>query len=327
MLLRLVLILGLLGLVGCSSMGISDQPLYELQQRYGNEQSRYMQLGSLTLHYRDEGNRDGPALVLLHGVASSLHTWDGWVAELAPHYRIIRLDLPAHGLTGPDVGRERYDIDYMVDVLAQFTQQLQLTKFALAGNSLGGYISWNYALAQPQQVSKLILLDAAGYPQDMPFIMSLAAWPLVGEMSQWMMPRFIVAANIRAAYGDSDKVTDQLVQRYHELTLRPGNRSGLVAVFRTMKEQSAKPTLGQRVAEVEVPTLLMWGDRDEWVPLSIMQRFADDLPHSQQRVYPGVGHMPMEELPRQTAADAHRFLQTSFLAAPEVALDNTKDTE
>ncbi|WP_157729898.1 alpha/beta fold hydrolase [Bacterioplanes sanyensis] len=315
MLTRWLVMAALLLLAGCSSLGIADRPLDELQQRYSNERSQYLTIGALNIHYRDEGKRDGPVILMLHGVASSLHTWDGWVQALAPHYRLVRIDLPAHGLTGPDPDRERYDIDYMVEVLREFTQQLQLPRFVLAGNSLGGYISWNYALAHPQQVDKLILLDAAGYPQDMPFIMSLASWPLVGEMSQWFMPRFIVGMNVREAYGDSDKVTAELVRRYHDLSLRPGNRQGLTAVFRTMKEQSSNEQLGDRVAEVTTPTLLMWGALDDWVPLSVMERFAADLPDVDVIVYDGVGHMPMEEIPARSAADAHRFIQAASIAA------------
>jgi pimeloyl-ACP methyl ester carboxylesterase len=312
---RLGLLLLLISMTGCTTLGLSDQPLETLQTRYTNDDSHTQRVGELAIHYRDEGRRDGPVLLLLHGVASSLHTWDGWVETLAPHYRIIRLDLPAHGLTGPDPERERYDIDYMVSVLQRFTQALGLDSFVLAGNSLGGYISWNYAVAHPEQVSKLILVDAAGYPQDMPFIMSLASWPVIGDMSQWFMPRFIVGMNIRAAYGDADKVDDQLVQRYHDLTLRPGNRAGLTAVFRTMSEQSDNPNLGALVPSIQMPTLLMWGEQDDWVPLAVMQRFADDLPHAERIVYPGVGHMPMEEIPQRSALDAHRFIQRPSVAA------------
>jgi len=305
---QLLLMISLLALTGCASMGIGSRPLSELTQNYTNEQSKFLAVDDLVIHYRDEGQ--GPVLVLLHGVASSLHTWDGWVDELKGSYRIIRLDLPAHGLTGPDPKMERYNIGYMVDKLDKFLNKLGVNKMSLAGNSLGGYISWNYALHRPDRVEKLILLDSAGYPQDMPFIMDFASWPLIGEMSTLMMPRFMVGMNVRAAYGDDSKVDDKLVHRYHDLTLRPGNREGLVNVFRTMKEQSDNPHLGDRVAEIRVPTLLIWGEEDQWVPLDIMERFRRDLPNVSVITYEGVGHMPMEELPVQTARDARSFLQT-----------------
>jgi pimeloyl-ACP methyl ester carboxylesterase len=318
--LKFVLIPALLALHGCASMGVSDYPLAQLTEKYTDETSKFLAVDDLVFHYRDEGT--GPTLLLLHGVASSLHTWDDWVARLAPHYRIIRIDMPGHGLTGNDPSIERYEISYMVDKLEKFLNKLSIDDIYLAGNSLGGYVAWNYALHRPDRVKKMVLLDSAGFPQDMPFIMNFAALPGIGEMSAVMMPKFIVDMNVNAAFGDDDKVTDKLQQRYFDLTMRQGNREALVNVFRTMKEQSSNPHLGDRIKEIKVPTLLMWGDQDEWVPLDVMQQFAQALPNSQSIVYEGVGHMPMEELPVQTSRDAHGFftlgkiLKSPLVAAP-----------
>jgi len=306
--LKFVLIPALMVLHGCASMGVSPQPLAELTEKYTDETSKFMAVDDLVIHYRDEGT--GPTLVLLHGVASSLHTWDDWVKRLAPHYRIIRIDLPGHGLTGLDPTVERYEIAYMIAKLEKFLNKLSIDDIYLAGNSLGGYIAWNYALHRPDRVKKMVLLDAAGFPQDMPFIMNFTALPVIGEIAGVAMPKMFVDMNINAAFGDSDKVTDDLQQRYFDLTMRKGNREALVNVFRTMKEQSQNPHLGDRVKEITIPTLLMWGDQDEWVPLEIMQQFHQALPNSQTIVYEGVGHMPMEELPVQTSRDAHGFFTT-----------------
>ena len=175
---RLMTLALLVLLTGCASMGMASRPLSELTNHYTTDESRFIAVDGLRIHYRDEGS--GPVLVLLHGVASSLHTWDGWVAEMKDQYRIIRLDLPAHGLTGPDPGVERYDTQYMVEKLDRFLDKLGIERLSLAGNSLGGFISWNYALQRPQRVDKLILIDSAGYPQEMPFIMDFASWPVIG---------------------------------------------------------------------------------------------------------------------------------------------------
>jgi pimeloyl-ACP methyl ester carboxylesterase len=304
--LKFLLISTLLALYGCTSMGISAYPLAELTEKYTDETSKFLAVDDLIIHYRDEGT--GPTLVLLHGVGSSLHTWDDWVERLAPHYRIIRIDLPGHGLTGSDPSIERYQTPYMIDKLEKFLNQLNIDDIYLAGNSWGGYISWNYALHRPDRVKKLVLLDAVGFPQNMPFFMNLAALPGIGELNGVMMPKFITDMNIKAAFGDADKVTDELQQRYFDLTMRHGNREGLINVLRTLKEQLNNSNLGDRVKEIQIPTLLMWGDQDEWVPLIIMQQFEQALPNSQSIVYEGIGHLPMEELPIQTSRDAHGFL-------------------
>lgn len=306
--LRYVLLASLVILTGCSSFGILSTSDQRLTQEYTNETSSYVKVDNLTFHYQDEGQ--GPTLVLLHGVASSLHTWDGWVKQLKPYYRIIRIDLPGHGLTGPDSSRKNYDIDYMTDMLDKLLVRINVNKAHFAGNSLGGYIAWNYAVQHPEKVDKLILLDSAGYPQKMPFIMKFGSWPVIGEMSRVFMPRFIISQNVKRAYGDKKKVNKQLVRRYHDLTLRKGNRKALVSTFRQMKNQSGNEHLGDAVKQVKAPTLVMWGETDKWVPLDVMQRFQEDLSNVVTVTYEGVGHMPMEEIPVQTARDADTFLQT-----------------
>jgi pimeloyl-ACP methyl ester carboxylesterase len=314
--LKFILIPTLLLLHGCASMGVCDYPLAELTEKYTDETSKFLAVDDLNIHYRDEGT--GPTLVLLHGVGSSLHTWDVWVERLAPDYRIIRIDLPGHGLTGSDPSIERYQTPYMVDKLEKFLNKLNIDDIYLAGNSWGGYISWNYALHRLDRVKKLILLDAVGFPQDMPFFMNLAALPVMGELNGVMMPKFIMDMNLKAAFGDGDKVTDELRQRYFDLTMRQGNRAALINVLRTLKEQFNNSNLGGRVKEIQIPTLLMWGDQDHWVPLNIMQQFEQALPNSQSIVYKGIGHMPMEELPIQTSLDAHGFLISGKTLQPSL---------
>jgi len=310
--LKLGILTALVVLQGCASMGVQPYTQAQLNKKYANEHSKFLAVDDIVFHYKDEGS--GPVVLLLHGVASSLHTWDGWAKRLTSQYRVIRLDLPGHGLTGADPTRETYDIEYMVDKLDKFLNRLRIDDIYLAGNSLGGYVAWNYALHRPDRVTKMVLLDAAGFPKDMPFIMNFAAAPVIGEMSTLMMPRFFVSMNVKSAYGDEDKVNDKLVKRYHDLLMMKGNRKALVQVFRTMKEESKNPYVGARVPEIKVPTLLMWGSEDHWVPLSIMEQFQQQIPDVQTIVYEGVGHMPMEELPVQTVRDAHYFFRAGSLS-------------
>src|SRR5690606_37104571 len=126
----------------------------------------------------------------------------------------------------------------------------------------------------------------------------------------------------KAAYGDSDKVSSQLVGRYHDLTFRQGNRKALVQVFRTMKEQSCNPQRGDEVKQDKATNLLMWGKEDNWVPLDVLAQFRRDLPVASVVTYEGVGHLPMEELPVQSARDAHIFLQTGQFFSMPVSMDN-----
>lgn len=149
---------------GLARYGFGPLPLAALKARYASPESgsKFIHVDGFDIHYRDEGSPDKPVLVMVHGVMASLHTWDGWVAELSEHFRIIRLDVPGFGLTGGGQDRE-YDGERLVKVFGLFLDRLDLKQVSIAGNSLGGYIAWNYALANAHRVERLILIDPAGY--------------------------------------------------------------------------------------------------------------------------------------------------------------------
>ncbi|MEY4513005.1 MAG: hypothetical protein RLZZ450_5127 [Pseudomonadota bacterium] len=278
-----------------------------LSTKYEYPSSRYMTVGGKRLHYCVEGR--GPTLVLLHGALSSLHTWQGWVELLSAHYRIVRIDLPGFGLSD-HLASDDYTPEHAVELVEQVQKQLHLDRFYLAGSSLGGFFSWYYAAHHPERVEKLILVDPIGYPQKLPPLVSLVSLPLVGEVARWVSPRFVVDHGVRTAYGDPTLVSEQVVDRYHQLLTRGNNRSTMVQTFRQLRLHKDDSLVCRHIQRVRAPTLLMWGDRDRWVPLSLIEAWRRDLPRIEVKVYPGVGHLPMEEIPELTAWDAHEFLSS-----------------
>jgi len=302
--LAIILLLGFAA--GCTTLGARTIPMAELKAKYANENSRFVTIDGTTVHYRDEGT--GPALLLLHGVCASLHTWDGWVKELKPHYRLIRIDNPGFGLTGP-LASGKYTPENYVEMLDKFASAMGLEKFSIAANSLGGYISWNYTLAYPRKVDKLILIDSVGYRQEMPGLLKLATNPLMRPFARFMMPRFFIDKAVREVYGDGTKVTDKVRDTYFELAMREGNKSAWVDVFMEMKNRSVLDSVSKGISDIPRPTLVMWGSKDIWIPYEkIFPNWKRDLPNASFIVYDGVGHIPMEEIPVQTARDAHLFL-------------------
>jgi len=284
---------------------VPNKPLVELTRKYTNAQSRFIELDGMRVHYRDEG--EGDVVLLLHGTGSSLHTWDGWAESLSLHYRVIRLDLPGFGLTGPHPQRD-YSISGYVNFLKGFADALQLERIALAGNSLGGAIAWHYSLAFPQQVERLILVDASGFPRaadKQPNLYRLGKTPLIKDIMQVVAPRSLYIKNLREVYYDHNKISDVLVDRYRDLSLREGNRQAMVDRINTrMRYQHEK------LSQISAPTLIMWGKFDRWMEPTDADRFAQAIQNSKVIWY-DAGHVPMEELPQQTAADALYFLQTS----------------
>jgi pimeloyl-ACP methyl ester carboxylesterase len=307
----IVVVLSVSMYLGRYYMGFVDLAPEALSSRYTNEESEFITLGGLQkgieLHYRDEGLSseqypDAPVLFLLHGVMASLHTWDGWVENLQNDFRIIRVDIPGFGLTGP-YADGIYTLERAVDMLHQLSSELNIDSFFLAGNSMGGYISWNFAVQYPEKIKRLILLDSAGYPFELPMMIALLRTPVLKDMMAFITPKFVVAQTLNEVYGDRSKITDATIDRYHQLMLREGNRIAVVNVLKSIG--SVK---NDKIKELEMPTLIQWGRVDAWIPLEHSERFATDIQGSKMITYPGVGHMPMEEIPQQTAKDAKDFL-------------------
>src|SRR6202142_501777 len=144
--------------------GAPDRPLSELKARWARPPSTFLAVQGMRVHLRDEGPRGDPVpIVLLHGTSSSLHTWEGWAQDLKAKRRVTRFDLPGIGLTGPAPDAD-YRIERYVRFVAAMLDELGVPRCAIAGNSFGGQVAWETALAYPQPVERLTLVDPAGYP-------------------------------------------------------------------------------------------------------------------------------------------------------------------
>ncbi|MEM7612387.1 MAG: alpha/beta hydrolase [Pseudomonadota bacterium] len=300
----LALTLSALVVIGALQI-VPDRSRDELIQ-WQDKHSQFASVAGMQIHYRLEGNPDGPLLVLLHGTAASLHTWDGWVDTLGDDFRLLRLDLPAFGLTGAHPKHD-YSIAAYVEVLEQLVSTLGLGEFALAGNSLGGNIAWRYALDYPQRIRALVLLNASGLPSETPsapsLVFRLANTPVLNRLLVYMAPRSIYEKSLLEVYADDSKVTEALIERYRDLSLFEGNREAFVA--RIQLERIDK---SGRLGEISAPTLILWGALDAWIPATHAQRFNDAIADSHVIVYPDLGHLPMEEAPSRSASDVAAFL-------------------
>ena len=141
-----------------------DTDLAAMTEKYANDASQFVENAEgLRVHYRDQGNPDGAPIVLVHGTSASLHTWEPLAKRLGGQYRIITYTQPGHGLTGPHP-RDDYSFAGMAEALDLVTEELGLDRFTLGGNSMGGWVAWRYALANPGRVDALVLLDVRACP-------------------------------------------------------------------------------------------------------------------------------------------------------------------
>lgn len=283
-----------------------DRPVQRLATRWAQPPSTWLEVGGMRVHLRDEGPRDDPhPIVLLHGTSASLHTWDGWTADLKSRRRVIRFDLPGFGLTGPHPSND-YSIAAYVQFVTQVVDALGVQTFVLAGNSLGGHIAWATAVALPQRVTQLVLVDSAGYPlvsQSVPIGFQMARLPGLRSLMEYVLPRGVIQSSLRNVYGDPSKVTPELVDRYYELTLRTGNRAALGYRF-----QQALSGDTESLKTLKIPSLVIWGAQDRLIPLDNAKQFMRDVPNARLVVFDDLGHVPHEEDPRRTVDAVRAFL-------------------
>ena len=310
-LLRLLGALILLSAVVLAMSRAPERPVDTLVARWAPPPSDFIELKGQLVHLRDEGPRDDPLpVVLIHGTSASLHTWEGWVRALKGQRRVISFDLPGFGLTGPASGTYAA-AGYHGDAYARFVldllDHLQVRQAVIGGNSLGGEVAWRTAVMAPERVHSLVLVDAAGpafTPDAIPLGWIVARTPVLGRVTEWILPRSLVAQGLASVYGDPTKVTPELVDRYFELTLREGNR-------RALRERLQAMTIGEhaeRIATIRQPTLLVWGGRDRIFDLGVARAFEQAIPGSRLVVFDALGHVPQEEDPAASVAPVREFL-------------------
>ncbi|HRP67922.1 MAG TPA: alpha/beta hydrolase [Turneriella sp.] len=283
-----------------------DIPAAEIEAKYKLPESKFIDVNGLRTHYTDEGVKKGSheTVVLLHGTAASLNTWQAWMPELKKHFRVVRVDLPAFGLTGPSPKRD-YSIKAYVKFLEDFLSTLKIKQIYLVGNSLGGEIAWHYAAEHPDDVYKLILIDSAGLQRKgkMPLAFWLARKKYLQGLVKYFSPRFLIKKSLKDVYFDKSKVTDALVDRYFLMTLREGNRQAFID-----RANQIESATDDDLRQVRSPTLILWGRHDAWIPVEQAEIFRKKIMIPQLKIYENAGHVPQEEIPDETLVDVIKFL-------------------
>ena len=288
----------------------------EMRAKYGGPPSQFVEIGDgVTVHFRDEGPKEAPAIVLLHGSNADLHTWQPWVDDLSRDYRVVRMDQIGHGLTGPDPEHDYSRANFTADIL-EVADALGLEQFVLGGNSMGGKHTLAFAIAHPERVTGLILVDSGGGPmiveeddEDSGNIgFAIARTPGINKIAEQITPRSLIAQSLEQTVSVKSIVTEEMIDRYWELLRYPGNRAATMARF-----SSPYDPLGEgEIAAIAQPTLILWGEEDRLIPLAAGRWLDQTLPNSELVTYPGIGHLPQEEAPQATLADVRRWLESLY---------------
>jgi len=300
-----------------------------LESVYSKSNSRYLKSGSqVELHFTDTGPRDAPILVLVHGYSASLNTWDAWVRNLRKDYRVIRLDLPGHGLSRC-VDNDEIGIEQFIASIDRVTHSLDVDQFTLVGSSMGGHTAWAYALAHPERLDGLVLVDAAGWlsapgeDDKDPVIFKLLRNGFARNVMKDLDMSALIRSGLENSFADPELVTDEMVERYSAMSRAPCHREALLKIMSgtTLRVPASK----ERLSAIAVPTLILHGDTDNLIPVAHAEKFADAIPGSKLIIYPETGHIPQEEQPVASVEDFRAFLATIYseeTAEPEAVEPN-----
>lgn len=281
-----------------------DKPRPVLEASYLAAPTDYVEVVGLRLHVRDSGPKDAPAIVMMHGFGSSLHTWDAWAQALGGGHRVIRFDLPGFGLTGPDPTGD-YSDRRSLEVLSALMDRLGVARVSLIGNSIGGRIAWRYAAENPARVDRLVLISPAGFASPGSGYGRKPTVPSWVRLLRFILPTAFVRMSLAPAYGDPARLTDALVARYRDLMLAPGVRDAMIARMEQAVVDDPDPLLRR----IRAPTLLLWGERDAMIPVGNAADYAARIPGSRIASLPGLGHVPQEEAPEVSIGPVVEFLR------------------
>lgn len=295
-------------------LGFSELPDWYIRSKYSYPDSNWIDNDfGLPIHYRDVG--EGPVIVMVHGEFSSLHVWDSWIEGLQDEYRVIALDLPGSGLTSAphclddpeDTCEENLTHDYLAHTLKYFIEDLKLSRFTLVGSSYGGYLAANYALENKDNVEKLILVSPMGFQQETPGILDYLTLPGTDLLNQYIQPSTVVTSVLNNFYAAKELLTLDTIRRYIHLNQSEGSHESNVRQLKLVRKLMEEGTTSP-LNEIEVPTMILWGEDDEWGSYEHAKLWQDEITDAILVNYAFVGHMSMEETPDNTIPDLKAFL-------------------
>ncbi len=300
------------GALAYVKVGMLNPTLDELKAQYANAPSEFIVIDNVPLHVRDEGVRDSalPPLILLNGHLGNLRMWDGWAPILAPSMRVIRFDFPPYGLSGPDP-KGAYTSARAVELLEGLIAHYGFEKVNLGGTSNGALVATLYAIKHPERVNKLVVstLPNGRPPKREASPEMIDANRFKSIIAPYQTKDFY-GAFLRDVFAKAGKVTPPLVDMYADINNRRDAIGWVDSYIQTQYKFWDTTDIPALFAQLTTPTLLQWGDGGRVLPPAVGDTVIKLLKNAPLEVkrYPDAGHMPMIELPEDTAKDALTFL-------------------
>lgn len=261
----------------------------------------------VNISYIDRGS--GTPMLLLHGFGASSYSWRHIINRFAKEYRVLAVDLKGFGLSDKP-NDSNYSVKDQSNIISKFIEENHLRDVILIGNSFGGAVALltSVELRESSNIKSLILLDSAGYEQDLPFFIQILRIPFLNRLSLSLVPDKINAKMILdKAFWDDSKVTEEMVSVYANYIGLSGSHHALIMTAKNIVPNDIASIM-QKYKNINVPVLIIWGERDEIIPLSIGQRLEKDIPGARLRIISNCGHAPQEECPEETIHLIDNFL-------------------
>jgi pimeloyl-ACP methyl ester carboxylesterase len=271
--------------------------------------ARYVRVDGTNVRYIDAGR--GTPVIFLHGLGASIYAWRGSLAPVeSAGFRVLAFDnrgfgssdKPPHGYSNADYAR----------LLITFMDSLHLADAVLVGHSMGGAIAVQCAMTYPTRVRGLVLIDAAGFGVQVPMLLRIAGWPGVVRIASSLRSRWMTGRILRSTYADPSRVRLEDVDQYYAPVAEPDFDRALRGVLHEFRFDA----LPGHLASVQIPTLVLWGERDRWIPARVGRALAAELPRVAYLSVPNAGHALPEEAPAEVSRLLIAFLKEGVPGPP-----------
>ena len=249
-------------------------------------------------------------LVLIHGFGASIESWFDVHPALAAKWQVVRLDLLGHGFTDkPESGD--YSPQGYARLATRFIEKLGLKRVVLVGHSMGGAIALLITMAPSKSfdIAGLVLIASSGYPQKPPFFIEDLRDPFKRFVSTLIPAEQRTRYVLERIFFVKSRLTPERVQRYAHFAALPGSHHAATQTALLIQPPNIEQ-LSAQIKQINVPTLIVWGDQDRVVPLDNAYRFNKDIKNSTLRILPQTGHMSPEERPKQVIEAILTFAST-----------------
>ena len=273
---------------------VTDRQTKPAEERRGGA---VVELEGGDLFVKDEGDRDDPAVVLLHGFAASQRWWERVAPELVRRgLRVIRPDLLGHGAS--EMPRDGYAPDEQARLVAALLRKLRVRRATVVGHSMGGTVASALAELRPRLVRRVAVIGTP--PRDgfaeLPLTGRVATWPVIGQLVRRIAPDPLIGAGLASAFADGVDVPDAFVDDLDRMTYSAYD--GAAGESRDFLEEGSN---SERIEHARVPLLVIFGMADDIVDPKAADAWSEDVGHARVVRMRGVGHSPQWERARQVA--------------------------